>query len=137
MAKEEQNPFDKVPNYKLLEELQKRGYFASKVPPTASGKTFKADVRRMAGRKYRFAVISCTQLCSKYQQISHLYTFYNICKRKGVNTVFHCGDVVDGFKVYRGQEYELFLHSADDQVQYVVDNYPKIAGIETKMILGN
>jgi len=46
----------------LREELGSRGYFTSKVPPTVSGKTFKADIKPMAGRKYKFGVISCTQL---------------------------------------------------------------------------
>lgn len=121
----------------LQAELVARGYFTSKVPPTASGKTFKPDIKKMAGRKYRFGVISCTQLCSKYQQLTHLYTFYKICKQRKIDTIFHCGDIVDGGHVYRGQEYELFIHAADEQVRYVVDNYPKMKGIQTKMLLGN
>ena len=127
----------KVTNRELLDELKGRGFFVSKVPPTASGKTFTADVKQMAGNKYRFAVISCTQIGSKYQQMTHLNTFYALCARKRINTVLHCGDVVEGEKIYRGQEYELFLHGADAQTNYVVDNYPKKKGITTKMILGN
>jgi hypothetical protein len=57
----------KTTNASLIEELKKRGYFVSKVPPTASGKTFKADPKKMSGRKYRFGVVSCTHLGSKYQ----------------------------------------------------------------------
>ena len=127
----------KTSNKELMAELEQRGFFVSKIPPTVSGKTFKADVRKMSGNRYRFAVISCTQLCSKYQQLTHLNTFYSICKSRGINTVLHCGDVVDGARVYHGQEYELFIHGADEQAKYVVENYPKIKGIKTKMILGN
>jgi predicted phosphodiesterase len=127
----------KTTNRELIQELHTRGYFVSKVPPTASGKTFKADFTKMAGNKYRFAVISCTQIGSKYQQMSHLYTFYKLCKRRRIKTVLHCGDLVDGTRVYRGQEYELFLHGADAQVDYTVDNYPMIDGITTKVIVGN
>jgi DNA polymerase II small subunit/DNA polymerase delta subunit B len=126
-----------ITNQELLDELSHRGYFASKVPPQVTGKTFEPDVKRLSGDKYRFAVISCTQLGSKYQQLSHLYTFYSICKRRGIRVVLHCGDLVDGEKVYRGQEYELFVHGADAQRDYVVENYPKIEGISTKVILGN
>lgn len=98
---------EKATNVTLIEELKKRGYFVSRVPPTASGKTFKPDIRQMSGRKYRFGVVSCTHLGSKYQQLTHLYTFYKYCKRKGVDTVLHCGDLIDGEKIYRGMEYEL------------------------------
>jgi hypothetical protein len=44
---------------------------------------------------------------------------------------------VDGEKMYRGQEYELFLHGADAQVEYATQNYPRYKGIQTKVILGN
>jgi predicted phosphodiesterase len=91
----------------------------------------------MSGRKYRFGVVSCTHLGSKYQQLTHLYTFYKYCKRKGVDTVLHCGDLIDGEKIYRGMEYELHTHGATAQKQYCVDNYPHVTGIKTLVIMGN
>ena len=121
----------------LLALLQQRGYFASKLPPTVSGKSFQVDLKRLKGKVYRFGVISCTQIGSKFQQMTHLHGFYKLCKKKGIELVLHCGDLVDGSKVYRGHEYELFLHGADAQRDYVIDNYPRIAGIQTKVILGN
>lgn len=128
---------EKATNVTLIEELKKRGYFVSRVPPTASGKTFKPDIRQMSGRKYRFGVVSCTHLGSKYQQLTHLYTFYKYCKRKGVDTVLHCGDLIDGEKIYRGMEYELHTHGATAQKRYCVSNYPAVAGIKTLVIMGN
>jgi len=133
----EETDLKKALNKELIAELAGRGYFVSKVPPTASGKTFEADFTKMAGRKYRFAVISCTQIGSKYQQMSHLYTFYKLCKKLRIKEVLHCGDLVDGERVYRGQEYELFLHGAEAQMDYVVNNYPQIDGIRTRIIMGN
>ena len=123
--------------HELIEELKLRGYFVSKVPPAVSGKSFKADLTKLRGDTYRFAVISCSQIGSKYQQMTHLHSFYKLCKRRKIELVLHCGDLVDGCKVYRGQEYELFLHGADAQVDYTVENYPKFQGIQTKVILGN
>lgn len=124
-------------NKQLLDELESRGFFASKIPPTVSGKTFHFDAKKLRGKNYQFAVISCTQIGSKYQQLSHLHSFYKLCKKRGIDLVLHCGDLVDGSKVYKGHEYELFLHGADEQRDYVVKNYPKIEGIDTKVILGN
>lgn len=127
----------KVRTNDLLDVLRERGFFVSKVPPTTSGRLFKADLTKLAGDKYRFAVISCTQIGSKYQQLTHLHTFYKLCKKRGIELVLHCGDLVDGSKVYKGQEYELFLHGADEQRDYVISHYPHIPGIQTKVILGN
>ena len=127
----------KFTNKELLAELSQRGYFASKIPPQVRGTTFTPDVNKLAGNKYRFAVVSCTQIGSKYQQLSHLYTFYQICQRRKIEIVLHCGDLVEGERVYRGQEYELFLHGADQQRRYVIENYPKMKGVQTKVILGN
>lgn len=52
---------DKTTN-ELIEELKLKGYFVSKVPPAVSGKSFTADVKKLGGSTYRFAVISCTQI---------------------------------------------------------------------------
>jgi predicted phosphodiesterase len=131
------NDLSAVNTNDLLNLLKERGYFASKLPPTTSGKSFKVDLKRLKGRDYKFGVISCTQIGSKYQQMTHLHSFYKLCKKKGIELVLHCGDLVDGSKVYRGQEYELFLHGADAQKEYVVNQYPRIAGIKTKVIMGN
>lgn len=127
----------KLTNAQLLREVESRGFFASKLPPTVSGKIFHFDTKKLRGSVRQFAVVSCTQIGSKYQQLTHLHTFYKLCKKRGINLVLHCGDLVDGSKVYRGQEYELFLHGADEQRDYVIKHYPKIEGIETKVILGN
>lgn len=121
----------------LIEEVEKRGFFTSKVPPSRSGLKFKADLKRWAGGVYKFGVVSCTHLGSKYQQLTHLNTFYALCKKQGVDTVFHCGDVVDGEHMWRGHEYDIFALGADSQIKYAVENYPKVKGISTKMISGN
>lgn len=84
-----------------------------------------------------FGLISDTHIGSKYQQISALRDFYELCARRGVRKVFHSGDWVAGKRIYRGQEYDLFLHSMKDQRKYLIENYPYIDGIETIGIRGN
>lgn len=132
-----ENDLVKINTVDLLETLKERGYFVSKVPPAVSGKTFNADLKKMSGEKYVFGVISCTHIGSKFQQLTHLHTFYNVCKQRKAKLILHCGDFIDGEKIYRGMEYELFLHGADAQIRYSVENYPKVPGIKTKVIMGN
>ena len=85
----------------------------------------------------KFAIIGDTQLGSKYAQISHLKNFYELCALEGIKDVYHTGDVTDGLKMHSGHEYELYKTSADDMVQDVIKNYPRIEGITTHFITGN
>lgn len=85
----------------------------------------------------KFAIIGDTQFGSKYAQISHLKSFYELCASEGIKDVYHTGDVTDGLKMRSGHEYELYKTSADDMVQDVIENYPRIEGITTHFITGN
>lgn len=130
------NELEKLSVEELIDAIQKLGYFVEKTP-VVSGRKFKLDLGRWKGGKIRFGAVSDTHLGSRWQQLTSLHEFYSICKRRGIETVLNCGDLMDGESVYRGHVYELFVHGADAQVKYVVDNYPKIKGIKTLVIGGN
>jgi DNA polymerase II small subunit/DNA polymerase delta subunit B len=122
----------------LLKEVQGRGYYVAKTPLAKSGQVFASDLKRLNGRRYKFAVVSDSHIGSRQQQLSYLWDFYRICGRRGISTIFHCGDLVEGSgRVYRGQEYDIFCNGADAQTKYVVAHYPKIRGVKTKVISGN
>jgi predicted phosphodiesterase len=121
----------------LLKEVQGRGYYIAKTPLTNSGQLFKGDLKRWRGDRFRFGVVADTHLCSRYQQLTALWDFYRLCGKRHIDTIFMCGDLLDGEKMYRGHEYELFVHGADGQVEYAVNNYPKVNGVTTRLIAGN
>lgn len=133
----EENVLKDVKISDLLTEIQTRGFFVTKRPETESGISIDTDMKRWRGDKFKFGVVSDTHLGSRYQQLTSLHEFYRLCQRKKIDTVFHCGDVVDGESMYRGQDYEIFVHGADAQLDYAVSNYPKVKGITTKVISGN
>lgn len=85
----------------------------------------------------RFGVVSDCHLCSKWQQLTFLNHLYDIFEKEGITTVYNCGDITEGFKMRAGHEHEIFKFGADDQVDYVIDVYPKRPGITTKFITGN
>lgn len=86
----------------------------------------------------RFGAIGDTHLCNKYQQLTHLNTFYDICAREGIGTIYHAGDISDGFYKNRPDHiYELFRIGADEQAQYIIDNYPRRDGVTTHLVTGN
>lgn len=89
------------------------------------------------GDTYRFAVISDTHLGSKHQKLAELRTAYEVIAAEGIDTVYHPGDLVCGSGIYRGQINDIFLHTYEDQVEYAVENYPRVDGITTHIICGN
>jgi predicted phosphodiesterase len=85
----------------------------------------------------RFGLVSDTHLGSLYSAKDYLEAAYDVFEKEKIKDVYHCGDLTAGEKMYRGQEYEIFRHGCDAQVEEVVDNYPKRNGVSTHFILGN
>lgn len=91
------------------------------------------------GRKHiRIGVVSDTHIGNKNCQMTFLNHAYDIFEELGITQVLHCGDISDGWYPNRSdQVYELFAHGADQQVDYIVKNYPRRDGITTDFIIGN
>jgi hypothetical protein len=86
----------------------------------------------------KFGAVCCTHLGNKWQQLTFLNHLYDVFEQEGIVTVYHGGDITDGFYKSRpGHIYELFKIGADEQAEYVIDVYPKRKGIVTKFITGN
>ena len=83
-------------------------------------------------------VVSDTHFGNIHQQLHLLNNIYEEAFNRGITTVLHCGDMVDGNYPNRPEQpRQQFLHGFDEQAGYVVDMYPKIDGITTKYILGS
>jgi hypothetical protein len=79
------------------------------------------------GDHAKFGLVSDTHFGSLYTNRSLLHLAYKTFKKEGIDTVYHCGDICDGEKMYRGQEYELHAHGADAQIKEV-KNIPSSRG---------
>ena len=84
----------------------------------------------------KIGIISCSHLGNRYRQLGALTAFYRMSERDGVAAVIHLGDLTDGINMYRGQEFDLYAHGADAQVQAAVEEYPE-SELPTYMIGGN
>ena len=84
-------------------------------------------------------VISDTHLGTKEQQLTLINEVYKEAHRRGIDTVLHIGDVLDGdyTAVRKEQQYQLFLRGFDEQVGYVIEMYPHVDGITTYFIQGS
>jgi hypothetical protein len=61
--------------------------------------------------------------------------FYAFAAESGCEAVYHTGDLIDGHRVYRGQEFELRDVGMEAQLARLADT--KLADIETRFITGN
>jgi len=118
-------------------ELSKLGYKVEKLSKDKMDRIVPLDMSMFKGDEIKFGVLSCTHIGSKFQQLTFLKHFYKYCEDLGIKAMLHCGDMADGINVYAGQEFEIFLHGFDAQCDYIVENYPRIAGGKTLVISGN
>ena len=120
--------------HEMIERLQALGHRVSIEKPQE--RTVKLAPKKV--KHHRFGVVSDTHMGSKHQQLTYLHEFYDTCAKEGIDTVLHVGDLVHGSpKMHRDMVLESFVHGADAQVDYAVENYPKREGIKTLLIAGN
>ena len=133
-----EDPIERLPDQELSEALCARGYKVEKIIPDEVDRHTRIDPKLFEGEKIQFAVLSCTHLGSKYQQLTHLYSFYRYIQDRGIKVVLHAGDMVDGIDVYDGHKFEIFIHGVDAQRDYAIEHYPKMEnGGKTFVISGN
>ena len=124
---------------KWLDELQNKGYniqqHGYKVCCLRNIVPAEALIQaHVSGTHTKIGIVADTHLGSKYQQLTHLKEFYAICDESNVGDIFHVGDLVAGLH----HRHDIFLHEAQDQIDYAVAHYPKRgSGKQTKIISGN
>jgi len=87
-----------------------------------------------------FVVISDSHWCQKGQQKSFVNYIYAEADRRHIKNIYHAGDISDGFYKNRPEQiYDLIPGKigADEQVDYIVNNWPHYDGITTHFIIGN
>ena len=83
----------------------------------------------------RFALFGDTQIGNAYACPENLAAFYKVAIERGCEVALHTGDVLDGWKVYKGQEFELRDVGFDAQLKRFQCEVPK--GLRVKFITGN
>ncbi len=81
-------------------------------------------VKRLESKEIDFGIASDLHFGSKAVQITALNEFCETCRQLGIKYIFVPGDVVAGLRVYPGQEYDLYAHSAEEQAESVLANLP-------------
>lgn len=128
--------------YGLVQELINQGYLYDIV----DGQIIRLKQPRLSDDVYivksnmehmKLLLISDTHLCSRYDRLDILRYLYSKAADNGTNYVLHSGDFTDGRSNRPEHVYELKELSYEGQVEYCVDNYPKVDGLQTFVISGN
>ncbi len=89
------------------------------------------------GNEFKFIAISDTLVGSKYQQLSILNDIYQKGHEMGYNNVIFCGNLTAGlYPISNIYADSLFLDDTMRQVDYLINNFPKVEGMKTYFITG-
>jgi hypothetical protein len=94
-------------------------------------------VHKTKNLKFKLAFTSDRHYCSKTQQRTYAKQFTSICDSEGVEVIYDAGDIFAGTTVYAGQSAEIFMHTEDDQLDYVTEEFPRRSFGRTVVIGGN
>lgn len=85
---------------------------------------------------FSFAYVSDTHAGSRYEQPTALRDFSHIAKEEyGCEVIIHTGDVVAGYRVYRGQEMDLYCLRGEEQAESAAQTLPE--GFKIYLLGGN
>jgi predicted phosphodiesterase/biotin operon repressor len=107
-----------------------------KLPPATSQVT-RLDLQ---GDEVTVGIVSDTHLGSREEALPELRAVYDEFAARGIDTVWHAGDLTAGVGIYRGQVANGLMpgmHTYREQVEYATEVYPKVEGITTYIIAGN
>lgn len=83
-----------------------------------------------------YGVLGDNHLCSKYSRLDVLNAAYDEFARRGITDVFNTGNWIDGEARFNKTEL-VVPPGLNNQINYMIDNYPKRDGITTHYVAGD
>jgi len=74
-------------------------------------------------------------LCNRHSRVDVLNALYDIYAEEGITRVYNTGNWIDGEA--RFNRHELLVFGMDNQLDYLIENYPQRKGITTYFIAGD
>lgn len=119
LSKEQQKKLDLLEHYSEKEIKEMLAYIAN------SSKREVNEVLSEPGH-LRFWLVSDTHFWAKWCAKDEIWEFYDRAKDKWVECFVHCGDIVDGCNVYKGQQFEQNAVGFEAQLEDIKQNYPDV-----------
>jgi hypothetical protein len=118
----------------VLVDMEAAGYNVHNGTVSKQGGGKAPEVEHFYGPVVRFGALADAHLGNVHAMEHELGEAYEVFRREGINNVYACGNLLDGEKAYRGQEYEIKVMGADNVVAYAARVWPKVDGITTHHI---
>jgi len=109
--------------------IEKHGNFIKITSGIPEHRPFKISPSRAWGKERVFGVVSDSHLGSYQERLDVLEFAYDDFKRRGIKTVYHAGNIVEGECHFN--KYDIRVHGITDQTLYCLDHYPQRDGITT------
>lgn len=90
-----------------------------------------------SGDTVRFACFSDPHYGSLYERVSDLNAFCQRAEKEEYNPILCAGDVLDGWRVYKGQEFGQHKRGFKEQSKHFEQVAPKLSYAEINFITGN
>ena len=129
LTKQEQKKLDLLEHYSEKEIKEMLAYIANST---------KKEVDEVLNEPWhlKFWLVSDTHFWARGAAVDELWEFYDRAKDKWVECFVHCGDIVDGCNVYKGQQFEQSAVWFEAQLEDIKQNYPDV-WLPTYFIGGN
>jgi transcriptional regulator with XRE-family HTH domain len=128
---------------KLLAGMSKRGVLLVEHPnglfemaSTINIAPGRFELKSKPGELQLYGVTSDNHLCSKYSRLDVLNAAYDHFERRGITHVFNAGNMIDGEARFNKTEL-LTAPGMDNQIDYLIDNWPVRKGVVTHFIAGD
>lgn len=99
------------------------------------GDALVIDQKYLKGKPSLFGFVTDNHLGSRYERLDVLNALYQIYQKAGVTVVYNAGNMIDGEA--RFNKHDLNVHGMDNQVDYLIKNYPQVKGMTTYFITGD
>jgi hypothetical protein len=125
---EVQEKIDRLINeQKLMITKREEGFYIKEEPP--HGGHVWLNPKMWKGDELKFGFVSDNHLGCHRERLDVLNLLYDIFEQEGVHTVLHGGNMIEGEARFTRNELHTF--GLDNQVDYLINNYPYKQGIET------
>lgn len=115
----------------ILRDMSARGYNVQEGVLSRMGGSPRVEVEHFFGPEVRFGVVSDTHVGNFHSLEEQLSEAYEVFRREGITRVYCPGNLIDGEKTYRGQEYEINVMGVDNVIANLARVWPKVPGITT------
>jgi len=126
-----------IRRYKGREDQEEaKNRFVEATPAVPKRRTKRETYQRASVvQEVIFGALGDSHLCSNYERNDILESLYDEYEARGVTTVYHTGNYIDGEAPFN--THEIHVHGIDGQCAYFLQNYPQRTGIRTLVLDGD